>query len=318
MRIELLQGIFSVTETPGLDSTDPRFDEIATLVQAGKNAEAASLSEAILVEGIYDVRLICYFLYGHWLEQGLASLVDVINLLNNAIMENWEAIGPVTRRIKNLEKSLDWLFRQILKKIQYEENKNSPLWKQWQADILTDEVDQILESGEAFRLSINHQFEDKADPIIDLWSKIEQWLRVFQQLECPPPEPLQAELEELTDHVSEVVVVDAPLPVTVFKSSEPELESSYHMDLLLKKLAAFERLVQEEKFPRAALVADDINQTLSTFDPMLYFPKMLGAFIRLQALNFDELSSYADHRESQQWQAMQDWLKIDVDSFINY
>jgi hypothetical protein len=51
---------------------------------------------------------------------------------------------------------------------------------------------------------------------------------------------------------------------------------------------------------------------------MLYFPKMLGAFIRLQALNFDELSSYADHRDSQQWQAMQDWLKIDVDSFINY
>ncbi len=318
MRIELLQGIFSVTETPGFDSTDPRFDEIATLVQAGNIAEAASLSEAILAEGIYDVRLICYFLYGHWLEQGLASLVDVIDCLNNAIMENWEAIGPVTRRVKNLEKSLDWLFRQILKKIQYEEHKNSPLWKQWQADTLTDEVNKILESGEAFRLSINHQFEDKACHIIDLWSKIEQWLRVFQQLECPPLEPLQPELEELTDDVSEVVVVDVPLPVTVFKSSVPELESSYHMDLLLKKLAAFERLVQEEKFPRAALVADDINQTLSTFDPMLYFPKMLGAFVRLQALNFDELSSYADHRESQQWQAMQDWLKIDVDSFINY
>ncbi|MEY3288171.1 MAG: hypothetical protein RLZZ419_413 [Pseudomonadota bacterium] len=315
MKIELLQGIFPISETPGLDSTDPRVDEIATLAQSGEYAEAAALSEAIFAEGVYDVRLICFFLYGYWLEEGLASLADVVNCLNNVIVENCEAVGLFTKQGKNFEKSLDWLFRQILKKIQYEESKNSTLWQQWQADILTEEVNKILESGEVFRSSINHQLEDKALPIVNLWSKIEKWLRVFQQLECPPLEPVQAEPEESDDDIS--VVVNA-VPTTAFKSSGLQMESSYHMDLLLKKLAAFERLVQEQKFPRAALVADDINQTLSMFDPMLYFPKMLGAFIRLQALNFDELSSYADHRESQQWQAMQDWLKIDVDSFINY
>lgn len=313
MRIELLQGGFPVTENPGLDSTDPRFDDIATLVQAGKHAEAANLSEALLADGIYDIRLICYFLYGHWLEEGLSSLFEVITCLNN-VLENWEAVGPITRREKNLEKSLDWLFKQLLKKIQYEENKNSPLWQQWQARFSADEVSNILELGETFCLGINHRLEDKAGAIVGLWSKIEEWLRVFQQLMYRPPEPVHAEPEQSD---SDVTAADV-FPTMPIQTAGLEIESSYHMELLLKKLAAFERLLQEEKFPRAALIAVDINETLSNFDPKIYFPKIFESFVRLQALNFEELSVYAENQENPQWQVMQDWLKVDVDSFINY
>ncbi|MDO9168026.1 MAG: type VI secretion system protein IglI family protein [Methylobacter sp.] len=312
MRIELLQGGLPVTENPGLDSTDPRFDDIATLVQAGKHAEAANLSEALLADGIYDIRLICYFLYGHWLEEGLSSLFDVITCLNN-VLENWEAIGPVTRREKSLEKSLDWLFKQLLKKIQYEENKNTPLWQQWQAHFNTDEMSNILELGETFRLGINHRLEDNAGAIIGLWSKIEAWLVAFQQLMYRPAEPVYAEPEQSE---SDFTAADM-LPMMAIQPRGLEIESSYHMELLLKKLAAFERLLQEEKFPRAALMAVDINETLSNFDPKIYFPQIFETFVRLQALNFEELSNYAENQDSAQWQVMQDWLKVDVDSFIN-
>lgn len=312
MRIELLQGGLPVTENPGLDSTDPRFDDIATLVQAGKHAEAANLSEALLADGIYDIRLICYFLYGHWLEEELSSLFDVITCLNN-VLENWEAIGPVIRREKSLEKSLDWLFKQLLKKIQYEENKNTPQWQQWQAHFNTDEMSNILELGETFRLGINHRLEDNAGAIIGLWSKIEAWLVAFQQLMYRPTEPVYAEAKQSQ---SDATVADI-LPMIAIQPRGLEIESSYHMELLLKKLAAFERLLQEEKFPRAALMAVDINETLSNFDPKIYFPKIFETFVRLQALNFEELSSYVENQDSAQWQVMQDWLKVDVDSFIN-
>ena len=160
MSIELLQGSLPVTENPGLDSTDPRLDEIATLSQAGKHAEAAALSEALLADGIYDIRLICFFLFGYWLESGLVGILALIDGLNNVILENWQAIGPVNNRNKNLEKSLDWLFRQILKKIHYEEHKNTPLWQQWQASAGAVDVDKILESGETFRFNINRQLDD--------------------------------------------------------------------------------------------------------------------------------------------------------------
>jgi hypothetical protein len=167
MKIELLQGSLPVKENPGLDSTDPRFDDIVTLSQAGKHTEAAELSEAILADGIDDIRLICFFLYGYWLANGLASFLTLINCLNNVISENWAAIGPLSNRNRNLEKSLDWMFRQILKKIQYEEHKNTPLWQQWQASASDVEVNNILASGETFRVTINRQCEASAGGIID-------------------------------------------------------------------------------------------------------------------------------------------------------
>ncbi|MEY3808550.1 MAG: hypothetical protein RI893_1526 [Pseudomonadota bacterium] len=322
MKIELLQGVFPVNKNPGLDSTDPRLDEIATLVQIGKHAEAASRSEELLASGVYDIRLICYFLYGHWLENGLLSLFDIINCLNNILLENWEAIGPVTKREKNSEKSLDWLLKQLLKKIQYEEGKNSAIWNQWQSLYNSDQMSNILELSEtSFRSNINLRLEDTCENIIALWSKIEEWLRVFQQLMTPEPEPIQP--EKIEPEQVETEQIEAKKDYDIFSiavrsSTGLEIESSYHMELLLKKLAGFERLLQEEKFPRAALLAVDINGTIENFDPKLYFPKILEAFIRLQALNFEELAAYKENQHSTQWQVMQDWLKVDIDSFINY
>lgn len=321
MKIELLQGSFPVTENPGLDSTDPRFDEIVTLTQAGKHEEAASYCEAILVDGIYDIRLICYFLYGHWLEQGLASLVDVINCLNHIIIENWEAVGPISSRKIGLEKSLDWLFRQLLKKIKYEESKNSQLWQQWQASTSADDVINILESGETLRLCVSQQLDNQAGPVIDQWSKIEQWLQVYQQLEYREPEPAQIGPGDSGDDLeSAEEVVPKPsdaAPMAPVRTGVLEIEVSYHLELLLKKLAAFEQLLEENKFPQAALLADDINQTLHTFDPKFYFPKIFETFVRLQAINFEELATYAGQEENPYWQAMQEWLKVDIDSFID-
>ena len=145
MNIELLQGQLEVIETLRFDSTDPRLDEIATLAQAGEYTEAALLSEIILTSGIYDVRLICYFLYGYWLERGLVNLVEVVDSLNNIIVKNWDALGPINKREKVFEKSLEWLLKQLLKKIQYEEGKNTALWQEWKIDINADQINQILQ-----------------------------------------------------------------------------------------------------------------------------------------------------------------------------
>ena len=314
MNIELLQGQYKVIDTFNFDSTDPRLDEIATLAQANDFIEAARLSEAILVAGIYDVRLICYFLYGYWQDQGVISLIEVVDCLNNMIVKNWDALGPVNKREKVFEKSLEWMLKQLLKKIQYEEAKNTNLWQDWKTDITTDHIDQILQLGGILRLSLNHQLEDNAGALIDLWSKIEQWLRIFQQLECQSPEPEVHILDVLAiEETSPAEITN--VPVKAITNSGLVLGSSYHMDLLLKKLAAFERLLEEEKYPKAALMAEDINQTVSNFDPKLYFPKMFETFIRLQTLNYEELST-AYQGDERHWQMMQDWLKVDFDSFV--
>jgi hypothetical protein len=316
-------------ENPGLDSTDPRFDEIASLVQTGKDTEAAELSENILADGVYDIRLICYFLYGYWLNEGFSSLGMVIDCLNNAVMENWESIGPALKREKITQNSLGWLFRQILKKLQYEESKNSGQWQHWQESVTTDEVAEILELGQAFRLGISRQLENASGPVVDTWSKIEEWLRTFQRFAHRPPEPeaeqgQEQEQEEYLGGESDSGESDFDFagkadskPRTVLMSGGAGMEGSYHWNLLLKKLAAFDRLIQEQKYPLAAIVMDDINQTLATFDPRLYFPKTFEDFVRLQAINFEALAEYAEGRESPGWSAMQEWFRIDMDGFLD-
>lgn len=80
----LLSGI-EISKSAGFDFTGPREDQIISMVESGNYVEAASLSEAMLLDGIFDMRLVCYFLYGYWLDKGLVSLADVLNSLNSII-----------------------------------------------------------------------------------------------------------------------------------------------------------------------------------------------------------------------------------------
>ncbi len=314
MIIELLQGELEITDNPGLMATDPRFDEVATLIQDGNYLQATRLSEILLADGIYDIRIICYFLYGYWLEQNLLSLNDVLMSLNHLISANWSAIGPLVKREKNVQTSLSWLFRQVLKTLQYEEKKRTVLWQKWLDSVKTADIENLLAEGEIFCVSLEQQLESQAKPLLEMWVKIEHWLRTLQQLLHATPQ-LNVEQPENTP-VNETKI-SLPSPEQPFKVEQTSLESSYHMQVLLKKLAAFDHLLQEQKLPKAALLAEDIRQTLANFDPLVYFPKTFEGFVRLQAIHFEELSSYAEQRDTPQWEAMQDWLKIDLESFVN-
>ena len=148
MSILLLQGNLPVTDNPGLDSVDPRYDGIVSYVQEENFIVAITLIEELFEENIFDIRMICYYLYGYWLDNSFASLNEVLQCFNNLLSDNFEAIGPIANREQNFEKSFSWMMRQIFKKITYEEKKNSSLWQQWIASISEEEISQILEAGE--------------------------------------------------------------------------------------------------------------------------------------------------------------------------
>ncbi|QFY41262.1 hypothetical protein F6R98_00405 [Candidatus Methylospira mobilis] len=323
MQIDMLLGDLRIAEAPGLDTTDPRFDEIATLAQNGDYAAAAHASEAIIAEEIYDIRLICYLLYGYWLEQGVASLGPVVTCLHNVVANNWDAIGPARNREKNVQLSLTWMFRSLMRKAQYEEDNDTPVWHGWQNEVSVDEITAILETGSEFSRGIKLRMEDGAGPVLDLWSKVVEWLGQLQRLvyKQPEPEPSsgadEAEMDEMTEENEEAPSAGSNQRASKGQFAGMEIEGSYHMTMLLKKLTAFEQLSREQNFFKAALVADEINQAIADFDPRLYFPKVFEEFIKLQAVNFSELADYMEHKESPEWQAMQDWLRVDIDGFAN-
>ena len=177
--IDLLLTGVELSEKSGLDSKDPRFDRIISMVESGSYAEAASLSQTMLEGGIFDIRLVCYYLYGYWLNKGLASLADVLNSFNSIIVNNSVVLSLDYTLNSRLENSLYWVFMQLTKTIQYEAKKHTLLWQQWQTNTTENELNNILKAGESFCTVIKHQGNDNTKVLVGLWEKMEDSLLVL-------------------------------------------------------------------------------------------------------------------------------------------
>jgi hypothetical protein len=314
MNIDMLNTTLEVKEDPGLDIIDPRLMDIAGLVENAEYMEAAVQAEQILEEGAYDIRIAGYFLYGVFLEQGVGVMAAIMGCLASLLTENWEALGPVKNREKHAQTSLNWFLRQLAKKLQYEEEKESDVYQQWVGEVSSDEVEEALEASEEFKRALGTTLEDLAEPLLESLPKVNDWLRSFQQVVYREPEP-EPELEKEYESGEEVEPAAAALsPLTA--DDAVLAEGSYHLGLLQRKMAAFERLVAKEQYPKAAIVADDINNIIANFDPRIYFPKIFSNYSLLLALNIGEVTTYGANKGSVEWQTMEDLYKVDLDSFV--
>lgn len=330
MNIELLQGALEISEKPGLETIDPRFTDIATLVQGGNYVEAAAKSEAILAEKNYDVRIIGYFLYGHFIGQGLPAFADVYLCLTNLLQDNIDALGPVKNREKHIQTILNWLMKQIIKTLQYEEEKNSISYRKWISGVSSDQVQETLDASNKLRRVLGPVLEDAAGPVLEGMMKINDWLISFQRLvyKEPEPEPEEEKEPEIEEKaVAEEEIAQEPQeeervrvyePVPQAEEEIAGVEGSYHLKLLIKKLEAFDALISTQKYASAAIVADDINAIIANFDPRIYFPNLFIRFALQCASNINNLTAYAEYKESAAWQALQDLYKVDLESFVSF
>ena len=337
MNIELLQGALEISEKPGLETIDPRFTDIATLVQGGNYVEAAAKSEAILAEKNYDVRIIGYFLYGHFIEQGLPACADVYLCLTDLLQDNIDALGPVKNREKHIQTILNWLMKQIIKTLQYEEEKNSVSYRKWISGVSSDQVQETLDASNKLRRVLGPVLEDAAGPVLEGMMKINDWLISFQRLVYkepePEPEPEKEEEPELMETgkereareeaEAEEAMEEEPRreerkPAPEAEEEIAALEGSYHLRLLMKKLEAFDHLISSKKYASAAIIADDIHAIIANFDPRIYFPHLFVRFALQCAANINHLTAYVECKESAAWQALQELYKVDLESFVDF
>ena len=326
MNIELLQGTLEVSENPGLETINPRFSDIAGLAMEGRYEEAAAQSVAVLEEQIYDVRIIGYALYGHFLDNGVGAMAEINQCLADLVRDNLEALGPAKNREKHIQTILNWLMKQLLKKLQYEEGKTSGIYEGWTADVSSDDVQGALDALDELRRALGPVLEDAARPVLDGLMKIKDWLSAFQRLVYKEPEPVpepEEEWDEAEEEIEEapseeVKRKSAYLPAPLAGEDVSGVEGSYHLKLLMSKLDAFDRLISEEKYPSAALVANDINNIIANFDPKIYFPKLFSRFSLLFAANISELMAFQEHQGTAEWQALEELYKVDLNSFVNF
>ncbi len=323
MNLDLLTSPLDVSENPGLETIDPRFTDIATLVQNGDYAEATAQCHDILSEQIYDIRIICYYLYGYFIDSGLEVMAEIAQCLAILIREDIDAVGPVKNREKHVQTSLNWLLKFLLNKLQYDEKKKSTNWNTWISELSSDDVEEMLEAAEELRRSIGPVLEDKAGPVLQGLGKFTDWLSSFQIVVYREPEEEPEEETEEDDFESEDEIEEENFQeekkstLSCADDAATSIEGSYPLKLLLRKIQAFDELIKTEKFQSAALIAADINNVIANFDPKIYFPKLFAGFSLHYASHINELSSYEQYHESVEWQALQELYKVDIKSFVN-
>ena len=191
----LLDIEFQISENPGLESLDPRFIDIAGLIQESNFSVAAGQAQEIIEEQIYDIRIICYFLYGVFDEQGPDALYGILKVLTGILSENWDAVGPVKNKEKLAKNSLAWLFKQTSKILETQEKKEGTRWQQWLDSCSADEIYEAMEIVGGLKSGVSSSLEKYADSIIDQISKIAEWLDSFYRLIYQEPPPEEAELD---------------------------------------------------------------------------------------------------------------------------
>ncbi len=321
MDIEILTGTLEAVENPGLETFDPRLGDITTLVQDGKYEAAAAEADAVIQDGVYDIRVIGFSLYGYFLENGIAALSPIFDAFTALLTDNLEAVGPAKKREKHYQTSLKWFVNQLDKKIKYEEDKQSPVYNAWVENISSDDVQAVLDASEKFQRAMGMTLEDLAGDITEPLTKVKGWLSGFQKLVYKEPEPEpepEAEPEETEDAAEEKKPQTGGFRFAFSGGEGVGAEGSYHLQVLIQKLAAFEQLIKAEKFELASLVADDINEIVANFDPKVYFPKIFAGFSFLFARHISQLLSFDQHKGTVEWAALQELYKVDLASFVNF
>jgi hypothetical protein len=312
MDTEILSGTLPTSESPGLESFDPRMGEITGLVQSGEFLESARQVEQLINEEIYDIRLVGYFYFGIYLEQGLGALAAVFDSLTHTLAENWEAFGPLKQREKAAQSGIGWLFKQLSRNFERTERTKGETWDGWVAQLTTEDVDRTLEAADALRVALGGSLGDEAAPVLDNLARLRDWLQGFRGAVPDPPSLDSDEEQDLDDElVEEASEPDPPALATQVAPAG----SSPQMAQLLKKLAVFEQLVQRGEMFRAKVVADDVTGLLQSFDPLLYLPEVFSTYLRLCAENIDSLVQFDPTKGSPQWRAAEQFYRVDVDGF---
>lgn len=308
----LLLKDFTVTENPGLSLVDPRFNELSTHIQSGDFNQVTVLAESVISEEIYDIRVNCYYLYGLFLEAGPSAMPEIFQSVIKMLSANWDAVGPVKNKEKQYTNSLAWLLKQLGRKIDYEEKKQSPEWERWQKGTDADQVSEALDLCEELRKNTSLKLEDLASHLNDGVASLKTWLGGFYRLVYKAPEP-EAEPEEEPE----------PAPAETEERPEPaapaaqafEFKGNYHLARLRQKIAAFKKLIEKEKYEQAALVGFDIEEIIANFDPRIYFPEIFSEFSLLYSMNIQELLSSKLYVQTAEWKSLKELYKVDIDRF---
>jgi hypothetical protein len=99
-------------------------------------------------------------------------------------------------------------------------------------------------------------------------------------------------------------------------SQAPGLPISPAMELLLRKLHAFDSLVTQQDFLKAGIVAADVLGTIERFDPRVYLPTIFARFFSGLSSHAETLEPMLHNTESLAFRSLDQLYRVDLDAFL--
>jgi len=315
--LEKLSGDLDAGAEPGMETVDPRFTEITDLAASEDFATVAARVEELVESGVYDIRLIVFYLFNCFSESGVDVLGEVFTTLRALLGPNKDAVGPVARRERHVGVSVSWLCQTMVDRMAYHESKNDDAWVGWQS-LDPARLDEAVAAVDATARDLEDPaFGDTAQVV----GHLVRWLRDIrestdeadQNAEQPTDE---ATMKDSAEEGARPIAAPAIASAQSSPGSEITLHGSAQLRELLQKLEGFEHLISEGRFDRAALVSDDVLAILEDFDPRLYFPELFASFGRLLSENVGQLESQWENRDTMAWNAMRQFYRVDLAGFV--
>jgi hypothetical protein len=308
------------SEKPGLDTLDPRFQNIATLVEGSDFVGAAAQTEALFREDIYDVRVVGYYLYGFFLQNGLGALGDIFDCLVKLAGENWAAIGPTKKKEQHAQNALFWFYTRLAKKLEAEIEAKGEEFEKWKGAVSSEQAQALIEKHQEFKKALSAIIpEPKAG---DLMKKVDDHLKAYAKLVYvePIPEPAPTEAAPAEAAPAETAAgapAARPAAGAGAVPGAPAMEGSFHLQLLMNKLKAFEVVIEKQDWNRAAVISDDIAAIVGAFDPRVYFPKLFATYYALLSKNIEQIAPLWDTKETPLWKALEQFYRVDLEGFAS-
>ncbi|QSQ16450.1 type VI secretion system protein IglI family protein [Myxococcus landrumensis] len=305
---------------------DPRVEAVTEAVAGGDYATAARSAEALLREGMHDTRLVGPYLFGSFQEQGLFAMPGLFRSLLQVLTVSRDAFGPVAKRDIFLESGLRWLLRSVIKHIAHHEKKQDATWKRWCEADNREPIEEALPLAEPLLATLPGALPKNGCE--EPFRNLAHWLRRhLETLPAPAPPapvapptaaPTAARPEPKPDEVPAAKPEAAPRATMTAAPtpSVPGVPVSAPLALLIRKLEAFDRLVQEGAMPKAGVVAADVMATVERFDPRVYLPSLFTRFFAGLTSHAHSLEPYLHESESLPMRALEQLYRVDLDAFL--
>ena len=282
--------------SPGLELGDPRLDAINDAAFKSNYAEAAGLAQDIWSEGIRDVRLIGYLLYGYYLSRDALALPFIFEQLTDTLTTRWDHIGPA-KKDKPADGALHWLFTSLIRQLNGHEKARDERYEGWLTPegtaafaaaepaiaALVIEAEKRFAKGKCF-----DKLRNLSGCIRDIGSSLHATTEERTSENTPTPVAGAADVSTTAPAVADGK--RAAAPASDSRPGAIVVEGGAALGLLLRKLHLFEQLVAKNQTLKAAVIAADLDQLLSAFDPIVFFPKLFVPYFRAMTRHADSLA----------------------------